>query len=260
MDHVRWTSCCLTEARAGEGEGAPGSGTHRARGREERDGWWAVSWAPAAPPVQDGGLLRVLGVGEEPGCRPAPRTEGRGHPWAERGWPGRSWLTAGALVPALSCPCVFGPLCLGFPSIRQDGLAVQGLRGASCEMACVERSELVHPPPSSSGQREEASPRLAAKQGHGEAPLPPTLLGPCLAGQAPGWWGSCGSGQPLLARLPHPQGKAGLSPWGTPPADRRRTVPASPDQSGHRTLQFAWKGSESAALVCPPHFTVYPFP
>lgn len=125
-------------------------------------------------------------------------------------------------------------------------------------MACVERSELVRPPPSSSGQREEASPRLAAKQGHGEAPLPPTLLGPYLAGQAPGRWGSCGSGQSLLARLPHPQGKAGLSPWGTPPADRHRTVPASPDQSGHRTLQFAWKGSESAALVCPPHFTPFP--
>ena len=34
----------------------------------------------------------------------------------------------------------------------------------------------------------------------------------------------------------------------------------APPWCAHRTLQFAWKGSESTALVCPPHFTIYPFP
>lgn len=70
MDHVRWTSCCLTEARAGEGEGALGSGTHRARGREER------------------GRL----VGGELGAS-SPTGAGRGPPQGARGR-GGAWMQA----------------------------------------------------------------------------------------------------------------------------------------------------------------------
>ena len=118
-------------------------------------------------------------------------------------------------------------------------------------------SALCPPPPlhtirPTQGQREEVSPRLAAKQGHGEAPLLPTLPDPRFAGQARGQRGNCRSGQPVPAR-PRPPGKAGLSPWGTPPADRRPAAPASPARVG--TVLYSWHGKASRALPWRAHRT-----
>ena len=87
MYHVRWVSCCLTEARAGEGEAPQAAGPARPEAGRRGDGWWAGSWAPAAPPVQDGGLRRVLGVREEPGRRPGPaQRAGAVHGRSVAGW------------------------------------------------------------------------------------------------------------------------------------------------------------------------------
>ena len=36
--------------------------------------------------------------------------------------------------------------------------------------------------------------------------------------------------------------------------------PRAPPWCAYHTSQFAWKGPESPALVCPPHFTVFTFP
>lgn len=83
------------------------------------------------------------------------------------------------------------------------------------------------------GQREEVSPRLAAKQGYGEAPLPPTLLGPRFAGQPHGQWGGCRSGQPVPARPPTPR-ESRTVPLGNSPCGQ---TPGSPGQPGPEWAQ-----------------------
>ena len=118
------------EARAEGGEGAPGSGTRQARGWEDRGrlvGWEAGSQQPLR--CRTGASAGCSGSGGA-GMQACPPGRVPGPPsplWPVDGaWlagPG-GWLLAGAPGLTLSCPYVFGLLCLSSPpcSIRQDGL------------------------------------------------------------------------------------------------------------------------------------------
>ena len=129
-------------------------------------------------------------------------------------------------------------------------------------MRSAQNSSALHPAPpllhhpSNQGVEERRVPQAGSRARTGGSPSathpawsPPLWTGSWAVGELWEW-----AARPCSP--PYPQGKAGLSPWGTPPPDRCHTAPASPDQSGNRTLPFAWKGPESPALVCPRHFTV----
>ena len=196
-------------------------------------------------------------------------------------------MPAGALGPALSCPWVFGPLCLSFPSVRQDGLPVWGLRGASSEMACAERSELVRLPPCSSPSSPSVQPRGRGKKGppgwqpskdRGKPLCHPPCLVPTSLDRLMGGGGAVGVGSPSLLAPLIPREKQDCLPGELPlrtdatqPRQAQTRVgtahyrlhgraPRAPPWCAHHTSQFAWKGPESPALVCPPHFTVFTFP
>lgn len=94
------------------------------------DGWWAGELGASNPSSTGWGAS--TGCSGSGGARmqacPPCRVPGPPSPlWpVDEAWlagPG-SWLPAGALGLTLSCPYVFGPLCLSFPPIRQDGLPV----------------------------------------------------------------------------------------------------------------------------------------
>lgn len=105
------------------------------------------------------------------------------------------------------------------------------------------------------GRGKKCPPAWQPSKDTGKPLCRPPCSAPASLDRLVGSGGAVGVGSPSLL-TPRPPGKSRTVPLGNSPCGQTPGSPGSLGQSGHCTLQFAWKGLESPALACPWHSTV----